>query len=165
MSLNHAVFTESSHLGKWLTVKDTVIKASLLLSEFLLFTWKLSYLPVLFGLYKTGFYLFILFMHGLVHDYKRPPNNVSASRSLLPRIILLKFSILNVSSSCTYPSRKAHVLLSSLEIIVFINLATDVRNLSPYHGRTCLIYSPDRGLAGGEGGADMKPRCLSPCLP
>lgn len=88
-------------------------------------------------------------MHGLVHDYKRPPNNLSASGSLLQRIILLKLSILNVSSACTYPLRKAHVLLSSLKIIVFINLVTDVRNLSPYHGSTCLIYSPDRGLAGG----------------
>lgn len=59
---------------------------------------------------------------------KKTPNPKyrSASSSLLPVIILLKLSILNVSSAC--PLRKAHVQLSPLKIIVFINLATDVRN-------------------------------------
>lgn len=102
------------------------------------------YLPALLGIYKT------LHARSGPRLYKKPLTILSASRSLLPVTIPLKLSILNVSSACTRPLRKAHVLLSPLKVIVCKNPATDVRNLSPYHGRTCPSYSPDRGLAGGK---------------
>lgn len=62
-------------------------------------------------------------------------------------IVFLKLSILNAFSTYTCALRKA-----ALKIIVFINLATDVGNLSPYHGRTRPLYSPDGGLAGKKEG-------------
>lgn len=97
-------------------------------------------------------------MHGVVRYYlktnkqtnKKNPKTLkrlTASRSLLPVIIFLKLSILYAFSAYTCTLRKA-----PLKIIVFINLATDVGNLSPYHGRTRLLYSPDGGLAGGKEG-------------
>lgn len=92
-------------------------------------------------------------MHGVVHYYKKKRNKtktlkrLTASCSLLPVIIFLKLSILNAFSAYTCGLRKA-----PLKIIVFINLATDVGNLSPYHATTRLLYSPDGGLAGGKEG-------------
>lgn len=90
-------------------------------------------------------------MHRVVHYYlKNNPKlfkRLTVSCSLLPVIIFLKLSILNAFSAYTCALRKA-----PLKIIVFINLATDVGNLSPYHGRRRLLYSPDGGLAGGKEG-------------